>query len=326
MPTVREQILEVAARRKGMRYRLPPEPPDGSVNLDCSLFVVLTFRDAGLGFAPHVRTAEQIRQFCHRIDRSEMQPGDLLFFEKTFESGQRPGPDGKLATHVGIALNAAGTQMWDCHASNDNTDLPGVGITNINRFFWEPLLFEVRRAPALVGADDGDTMERIPLGDLTGPRFRVTTSGLRLRAEPSTSADILISDLGDGNIVTAVDDQIVERDEIRWRRVRAANGTVGWAAASFLEQIGGEPVAPPPPPPPPPPPAGLRFRITADALNLREQPDLQSATLTALGNGSIVTALEDATVEADEIVWRHVRTEEGAVGWMSSRFLEPVAT
>jgi len=319
MPTtVRETIFDVAALRRGIRYRMPPDPPDGSANLDCSLFVVLTFRDAGLGFDPGVRTAEQIRQFCHRIDRSELQPGDLLFFEKTFDSGQQPGPDGKLATHVGIALDATPTQMWDCHASNDNTDLPGVGITNINPFFWEPLLFEVRRAPALVGLDDGDTMDRIPLGDPTGPRFRVTSAGLRLRAAPSTSAQILIRDLGQGATVTAVDDQLVEQDNNRWRHVRAANGTVGWAAADFLEQIDAAP------PPPPPPPQQRRFRVTADALRLRDQPGLSSTTLATLPMNAVVTEVDDSRVTADDIEWHQVRADDGTVGWMSRRFLERV--
>jgi SH3-like domain-containing protein len=321
MPTPDQQrILDVAAQRQGIRYRMPPPAPDGSQGLDCSLFVDLTFRDAGFPFPSSVRTAEQLRQASQQIDRSEMQTGDLLFFENTYAAAGPAGPDGKIATHVGIAIDGSGTQMWDCHASNDNTDLPGVGITAINQYYWEPKLFDVRRAPALAGAVGDDTMGRVPLADQTGPRFRVTAAGLRLRATPDTSAAILIADLGNGSTVTAVDDQVVDQDGNQWRHVRAANGTVGWAAAGFLEQIDGGSVAPPPPPRPP-----AVYRVATDALRLRDQPSLSSNTLVSLPENASVTEVESATVTADEIVWRHVRADDGTVGWMSSKFLEIVA-
>ena len=316
MPTtLREQILDVAAQRRGIRYRFGAQG-EGRDGLDCSLFIVLTYRDAGFALPGSVRTAEQIRQACQPIDRSELRAGDLLFFENTYRAAGPAGPDGRIASHVGIALDSSASQMWDCHASNDNTDLPGVGITNITPHYWEPKLFDVRRIPGLLGADD---LERIPLRDLSGPRFRVTTAGLRLRAAPSTSAQILIPDLGHGATVTAVDDQLVEQDDNQWRHVRAANGTVGWAAAAFLEQIDGGRADPPPPP-------ATRYRVSTDALRLRDQPSLQSSTLASLPRNTVVAEVDGATVTADEIVWRHVRTKSGVVGWMSSRFLECVAS
>src|SRR4051794_4909506 len=286
MPTtIGAQILEAAEQRRGIRYRLPPDP-SGTPSLDCSLFIVLTYRDAGVGIPDGALTAEQIRQSCQPIDRSEMQAGDLLFFENTYQAAGPPGPDGKIASHVGIAIDGTGQQMWDCHASNDNTDLPGVGITAINQYYWAPKLFDVRRAPGVRNTQGGGDILRIPLSDPSGPTFRVTTDGLRLRSGPQTDAQILIADLGAGSIVTAVDDQLVTSDDNQWRHVRASDGTVGWAAASFLQQIGGEAVTPPPPPPPPP---AKRFRVTTDALRLRDQPTLSSTTLTSLSLNAVVT-------------------------------------
>ena len=294
---------------------MPPPDPEGRQGLDCSLYICLTFRDAGFPFAGLVRTAEQLRQASQQIDRSEMQAGDLLFFENTYNATGQRGPDGKIATHVGIAIDSSGTSMWDCHASNDNTDLPGVGITAINQFYWEPKLFDVRRAPGLAGGDSAGQMDRIPLSDASGPSFRVNAAGVRLRGSPGTSAPILVNDLGEGTIVTAVDDQAIDQDGFRWRHVRAPSGIVGWAARSFLDRVdGGSDDAPPPPP--------ARFQVTTDALRLRDQPSLQSNTLDTLAQGTVVTAVEENTVDADGIVWQHVRTDGGTVGWMSSRYLE----
>src|SRR5947209_378922 len=40
----RDRVMSEAAKRRGIPYRLPP---DGSNNLDCSLYVLVTFRGAG---------------------------------------------------------------------------------------------------------------------------------------------------------------------------------------------------------------------------------------------------------------------------------------
>lgn len=323
MPTTTgAEILDAAAQRRGIRYRLPPDP-SGTTSLDCSLFIVLTYRDAGCGIPGGARTAEQIRQACQPIDRSEMQAGDLLFFENTYQPAGPPGPDGKIASHVGIAIDGTGQQMWDCHASNDNTDLPGVGITAINQYYWAPKLFDVRRAPGVGDAQgDGDFL-RAPLRGPSGPTFRVTTAGLRLRSGPQSDAQILIADLGTGSVVTAVDDQLVASDDNRWRHVRASDGTVGWAAAGYLQQIGGETVTPPPPPPPPAP--AKQFRVTTDSLRLRDQPSLSGSALTSLPLNAVVTEVDNNKVKADGIEWHHVRAEDGTVGWMARQYLKRVS-
>jgi cell wall-associated NlpC family hydrolase len=120
----RARILATAATRKGTPYLMPPDPA-GRTSLDCSLFVDLTFRDAGVPFASAVRTAQQLREACDEIDSSEMQPGDLVFFQNTYPAG--PG----RASHVGISLGSGTQKMWDCHAFPGESGPPGVGITNI---------------------------------------------------------------------------------------------------------------------------------------------------------------------------------------------------
>jgi hypothetical protein len=129
--------------------------------------------------------------------------------------------------------------MWDCHASNDNTNLPGVGLTAINQYYWEPKLFDARRPAGLEGSGgaapdqgSGDSGQ-----DTEGHQYSVTAAGVRMRAAPSTTADILVNDLGQGAVVTAVDKQRTNADGYVWRHVKTAGGTVGYVADEFIQRV-----------------------------------------------------------------------------------------
>jgi cell wall-associated NlpC family hydrolase len=137
---LRQRILAAAKSREGTPYRMPP---DGVTNLDCSLFIVKTFADAGDPLPGTTRTAQQIRQVCTPIDNSEVKPGDLIFFQNTYPAGEN------VASHVGISLGAGSGQMWDCHAFPGESGPPGVGLTNVSTSYWQEHWLEVRRPPGL---------------------------------------------------------------------------------------------------------------------------------------------------------------------------------
>lgn len=198
-------ILEVAATRKGTPYALPP---DGVTTLDCSLYVLRTLADAGVQLPAGIRTAEQIRQACVPVPFDQVRPGDLLFFERTYDCTERPGPDGRCATHVGISLGRGTRRMWDANDARGD-----VGITDISTPYWQSRLFEARRPPA--------PDRRV---------FRLNAAGVRLRAAPTTTATILVEDLGAGTVVTAT-------SEYDWRHVRTADGREGWVASRYLEPV-----------------------------------------------------------------------------------------
>jgi hypothetical protein len=140
----RDDILNAARTRFGMPYRLDP-PPDGINNLDCSLYVLKTLQDAGLPL-PGVRTAEQIRQATVPISWDDVQPGDLLFFEKTYDAAGPAGLDGRIASHIGISLGAGTKRMYDSNSAR------GTGETNIGTDYWQQHIVEARRVPGLVDA------------------------------------------------------------------------------------------------------------------------------------------------------------------------------
>jgi NlpC/P60 family len=224
MASVRETILEMAVKRQGIPYRLDP-PPDGITTLDCSLFIKLTLQDAGVPLPAGVRTAEQIRQGCEPVVWDSVQAGDLVFFEGTYDAAGPAAPDGHIASHVGISLGKGTHKMWDCHASGESGP-PGVGLTDISTDYWQPKLFQAGRPPGLPASGESEQ----PVSQVT---FQLTEGGVRLRAQPSTSADIVVEDLGHGAVMT-LSDQVVEADGHRWRNVRTVAGLVGWVAAEFL--------------------------------------------------------------------------------------------
>jgi cell wall-associated NlpC family hydrolase len=81
-------LLETALLYRGVPYRYGGSDPTG---FDCSGFVQWVFAQHGLALPREVRDQYQLGT---KIDRDEVEPGDLVFFE-TESHG---------ASHVGIAL------------------------------------------------------------------------------------------------------------------------------------------------------------------------------------------------------------------------------
>lgn len=148
MTDLRAAIIAQAKAYPGLKYRLDP-PPDGVTSVDCSLFVQAVVQAAGAGDLP--RTAEQQRQATVLIGWDDVLPGDLLFFEKTYDITEASAVgDGHVASHVGISLGAGSRAMWDAHERTSASAAPG--ITNIGGDYWQSHLLEARRLPALVDA------------------------------------------------------------------------------------------------------------------------------------------------------------------------------
>ena len=233
MTAIRDGVLLQAAKRRGVPYRLEP-PPDGINHIDCSLYVLSTFRDAGIPFPDGIRTAEQIRQVCEPTDWNALQPGDLLFFENTYTPGGPAGPDGKIASHMGIS-NGSGTQrMWDAHESTSGVRLSGVDETDISTQYWQDHRLEARR-PRQFTHDDVVAAQVQPV--IGTDQFRTVDSGVRLRQTPSAALTPLVADLGRDTVLRTVDDLVIDAEGHHWRHVKTADGTVGYVADEFLAKV-----------------------------------------------------------------------------------------
>src|SRR5215204_1494203 len=67
--------------------------------------------------------------------------------------------------------------------------------------------------------------------------FTVNVGGVRMRAQPDTSATIVIDNLGAGTTVTTVSDQVVTAEGHDWRNVQTSDGQAGWVASEFLDAV-----------------------------------------------------------------------------------------
>ena len=85
---VRASILDLARQYLGVRYRLGGHTPRG---FDCSGFVYYVFHQSGIAVP---RTASAQYQTGRKIVRSQLKPGDLVFFSRRLS---RPS-----IQHVGI--------------------------------------------------------------------------------------------------------------------------------------------------------------------------------------------------------------------------------
>ena len=72
-----------------------------------------------------------------------------------------------------------------------------------------------------------------------GPeRYSVIEDGVRMRAQPDTSAAIVVNSLGLGTVLTGLSDQVVTADGHDWRNVQTSDGQAGWVASEFMGPVG----------------------------------------------------------------------------------------
>lgn len=100
-----------------------------STSFDCSGFVCWVYTHSGVYNLPRT-TATGIYDQCSLIPRADLQPGDLVFFTRTYAS---PGP----VSHVGIYVGAG--QMLHCGSP--------IGYADINSAYWSEHFYAAGRLP-----------------------------------------------------------------------------------------------------------------------------------------------------------------------------------
>jgi cell wall-associated NlpC family hydrolase len=110
--------VDVARRYLGVKYVFGGSDP--AVGLDCSGLVQLVFRQLGTALP---RTAQQQFDATARVARGELEPGDLVFFARTYADPR------DWITHVGIYVGG-GMQI------NAPTEGQVVSIQPVFSGFW----------------------------------------------------------------------------------------------------------------------------------------------------------------------------------------------
>jgi predicted chitinase len=111
-----------------------------------------------------------------------------------------------------------------------------------------------------------------------------------MRAQPSTSATIVVNDLGPGTTVTALNDRVVTADGHDWRSVQTAAGQAGWVVSEFLGPVGQGGFTP----------EGIAGVLGAPLSNVAANWPLLEAALAARGIGDravLIAALATVAVE-----------------------------
>src|SRR5207244_8712972 len=113
-----DQLVEVARRYLGVPYVFGGSNP--ATGLDCSGLVQLVFRQVGISLP---RTAQLQYEATARVPQDQVQPGDLVFFARTYADPR------DWITHVGIYLGG-GLQI------NAPTEGQVVSIQPVFSGFW----------------------------------------------------------------------------------------------------------------------------------------------------------------------------------------------
>ena len=120
-------MIKEAEKYLGMPYVWGGDSPQ--TGFDCSGFVSWVVNHSENGWNMGRQTANGLMSQCTAVSAEEARPGDLVFFEKTYQT------DG--ASHVGIYV---GNGMM-IHCGNP------IQYTNINTTYWQQHFLGFGRLP-----------------------------------------------------------------------------------------------------------------------------------------------------------------------------------
>lgn len=122
-----QALLAEAQKYIGYPYVWGGSSP--STSFDCSGYICWVYTQSGVYNLPRT-TAQGIFNQCAVISRSEAQPGDLIFFTKTYASST-------AVSHVGIYVG--GNQMLHCGRP--------IGYASIDSNYWRSHFYSFGRLP-----------------------------------------------------------------------------------------------------------------------------------------------------------------------------------
>ena len=115
------KMIQAASNCKNVKYSLGANASPSDGYMDCSSFVTYVLNQSGYKFE---RTnCVGLKSMCKSVSASELQPGDLIFFQGTYKSG---------ISHVGIYIGDG--KMIHC---NKGSSFSGVNIQSFTSGYWK---------------------------------------------------------------------------------------------------------------------------------------------------------------------------------------------
>ena len=121
-------IIKEAEKYLGYPYVWGGSTP--ATSFDCSGFVSYVYNNCGVGWSFGRLGAEGLRQLCTRVSAANVRPGDLVFFQGTYDTTG--------ASHVGIYV---GNNMM-LHCGDP------IQYTSLNSSYWQSHFLAYGRVPA----------------------------------------------------------------------------------------------------------------------------------------------------------------------------------
>ena len=121
-------IIAEAEKYLGYPYVWGGSSP--ATSFDCSGFVSYVYNNCGVGWSVGRLGAEGLRQLCTRVSAANVRPGDLVFFQGTYDTTG--------ASHVGIYV---GNNMM-LHCGDP------IQYANLNLSYWQSHFLAYGRVPA----------------------------------------------------------------------------------------------------------------------------------------------------------------------------------
>lgn len=151
----------------------------------------------------------------------------------------------------------------------------------------------------------------------------VTNTDVNLRNGPGTVGTSVVTTLINGQNVTIIEKGAYNVNDYDWVRVRLSNGSQGYIASKYLNEIGeGAPVDN----------SGntanntnyMIATVMCDAdsyVRMRSEPTTASAVVTSLSRGSTVTVMQENVASANGYSWDKIVTSEGLEGYIANQYL-----
>ena len=177
--------------------------------------------------------------------------------------------------------------------------------------FVIPVYRNMPASPARYPQSDGTAQ----VDDIVTQDVEVTGSGVQVRAERSTEAEV-IAKLNTGDKILRIQKGNKEVNGYTWDKVVIADGRKGYIAGNYVKQIGVISNC------------NEQVQLTGSSVRLRNGPGTDGTTsVKSLAKGTVATRVEKGKYDnLNGYNWHRIRLSDGTMGYVASNYLEVTET